>query len=376
MRGCFLKFLLILFSSVNLYADNLLLQQEKTCVAWQAEKKIAFLFDAKPLGKSCQVEEKFVSKGGDLYGLHLTVPIRSFDSGNSTRDHSVLEILGAPKEKNIYFSTTAYPLSKWQEFLAAKNFSLEGTLQIKSKSNPVTLRVTSEKIKDSKYFTGKLETSFTDLGLEAPSLLFGVGFQVKNSLSLLFQYKLDDGDLFLKSLQKGKTTSMIDKSSENEQKNNFFYNLKTKGLRGKNIDFKDFQNKVVVITNIASRCGLVGQLKSFEGLYKRYKEQGLIVLAFPSNDFYQEPLEGEKIGEFCRLNYGVSFLIAEKTHIKGTKINPIYKYLTQEAGDSKANVRWNFEKFILDRNGHLAGRFAPIVSPQSKQIIALIESLL
>ncbi|MCB9033539.1 MAG: glutathione peroxidase [Chitinophagales bacterium] len=143
------------------------------------------------------------------------------------------------------------------------------------------------------------------------------------------------------------------------------YDYTMNDLYGNPVNLIDYKGKVVVIVNTASKCGLVNQLGEIEALYKAYKDKGVVVLGFPSNDFLgQEPLNGAEIETFCSQNYGVTFPLFEKIHVKGKEINPLYQYLTDEKinGVLDAPVSWNYQKFIIGKNGKVKYSFSPRVS--------------
>ena len=132
---------------------------------------------------------------------------------------------------------------------------------------------------------------------------------------------------------------------------NGIYKLNLKDLEGNDISLSAFKGKVVLIVNIASRCGLTHQLKGLEELYEKYSKDGFEVLAFPSNDFNQEPKEADKITEFCTRNYGVKFPIFEKDHVRGKKAQPLYRYLAENSKMAfwPNYPVWNFQKYLVDK---------------------------
>jgi glutathione peroxidase len=135
-----------------------------------------------------------------------------------------------------------------------------------------------------------------------------------------------------------------------------------------------YQGKVILVVNTASKCGFTGQYEGLEALYRTYGDRGLVVLGFPSNDFgNQEPGSEEQIQEFCRLTYSVEFPMFEKTHVKKGLADPFFEYLAQQTG---AYPKWNFYKYLIDRNGKVVDYFASVTSPQSKKVISAIEALL
>jgi len=153
-----------------------------------------------------------------------------------------------------------------------------------------------------------------------------------------------------------------------------FYDLNFNRLDGTNFEFQNLQNKVVLITNTASKCGFTPQLKDLENIYQKYNASGFEILAFPSNQFgKQEPLNGDAIENFCVKNYGTSFTIFEKSAVKGKAQNPVFQHLYAQ---TKSQPRWNFHKFLIDRNGKCHTYFFPFTKPSSKRVVEQIEKLL
>ena len=152
-----------------------------------------------------------------------------------------------------------------------------------------------------------------------------------------------------------------------------FYQNKYKDTTKKEINFSSFKGKVVMVVNIATRCGYTGQLEDIEKLYLKYKSQNFIVIGFPSNEFgEQTPESNDDVGNFCRLKYGATFPIIEKQSILGNSKTNLYKWLNNQKS-FESEVKWNFEKFIIDKDGKIAGRFPSNVEPLDKSITTLIE---
>ena len=131
--------------------------------------------------------------------------------------------------------------------------------------------------------------------------------------------------------------------------------------------FAQLEGKVVLIVNTASKCGFTPQYEGLQKLYEKYRDKGLIVLGFPSNDFlFQEPGSNAEIKNFCLINYGVDFPMFEKIHVRGSKAHPLYKFLVEGAGDKryKGSIKWNFTKFLFDRKGNIIERFSPATKPE------------
>jgi glutathione peroxidase len=176
------------------------------------------------------------------------------------------------------------------------------------------------------------------------------------------------------------------------------YDFNVKTISGSEVHLKQYNGKVLLVVNVASKCGLTPQYEGLENLYKKYKEQGLEVLGFPANEFLaQEPGSDSEIKDFCRSTYGVEFPMFSKIVVKGEGQHPLYKYLTESMKNAKSNpegnlierlssrnlitgdshdIKWNFEKFLIDRKGNVVARFNPDVLPEDKVVIDQIEYLL
>ena len=173
---------------------------------------------------------------------------------------------------------------------------------------------------------------------------------------------------------------------------NSIHNISVKRADGSSASLGDYAGKVLLIVNVASKCGLTPQYDGLEALYRDYRDRGLVVLGFPSNDFAgQEPGTDSEIQDFCRLTYGVDFPVLSKIAVKGGDADPLYKALmdawpkTLFKPDSKmaarrpagaTDVAWNFEKFLVGRDGAVVGRFGPDIEPQDKIIVDAVEAQL
>lgn len=155
-----------------------------------------------------------------------------------------------------------------------------------------------------------------------------------------------------------------------------FYNFNAVSLQGSEVEMSSYKEKVVIVVNTASKCGLTPQYKGLEELYKKYKDKGLVILGFPCNQFANQEPGGEKeIQEGCLINYGVTFPMFSKIDVNGAQAHPIFKYLKKELpGMITNNIKWNFTKFVIDRNGQPVKRFAPTTKPEKMEEI--IVSLL
>ena len=176
------------------------------------------------------------------------------------------------------------------------------------------------------------------------------------------------------------------------------YDFKALTSRGKELDFAQFEGKVLLIVNTASKCGFTPQFKGLEELNRKYKDQGLVIIGFPCNQFKeQDPGNDSQIEEFCQLNYGVTFQIMKKIDVNGENADPIFVYLKEQApaeeykglkakaakalfkkisdsAKSESDIQWNFTKFLISRDGKTIQRFAPTAEPKDfeKEIVALI----
>ena len=180
---------------------------------------------------------------------------------------------------------------------------------------------------------------------------------------------------------------------------NTIYSFKATSNAGEEVNFADYKGKVLLIVNTASKCGFTPQYDGLEALYQQYKDRGLVVVGFPCDQFgHQEPGTNDEIAEFCRVNYGVTFPLMDKSDVNGENANEIFKWLYAEkpfAGfddsetgkfmdqmlsrmnpDYAANpdIKWNFTKFLVDRKGHVVARFEPTVAPA--ELAGQIEALL
>ena len=156
------------------------------------------------------------------------------------------------------------------------------------------------------------------------------------------------------------------------------YDFKVKNIDGKEVSLKDYSGKALLIVNTASKCGYTPQYKELEAMYEKYKAQGLVVLGFPSNDYgAQEPGTNTEIKTFCETKFKVSFPLFDKGPVSGDKIQPLFRYLTQDAKpDAKGEIRWNFEKFVIDRKGRLVERFNSKATPDSIPLTKAVETAL
>ena len=152
------------------------------------------------------------------------------------------------------------------------------------------------------------------------------------------------------------------------------YDYSFKSLDGKDVKMSSFKGKKILIVNTASKCGFTKQYKDLQALYSEYGND-LVIIGFPANNFgNQEPGTNGDIQEFCEQNYGVEFLMAEKVEVKGDQIDPLFKYLTsQDNPDFKGDIKWNFEKFLIDENGQLVHRYRSAVNPLADEIVNWVK---
>ncbi len=154
-------------------------------------------------------------------------------------------------------------------------------------------------------------------------------------------------------------------------------NFKVQSLDGKDVDLTQYQGKVVLVVNVASKCGLTPQYKALEALYQKYNDKGLVILGFPCNQFNgQEPGTAEEIRQFCTSKYNVTFPLMAKIEVNGAGASDLYKHL--KALDLKpkgpGEITWNFEKFVIARNGKVVARFQPRTTPDNAALVSVIEA--
>ncbi len=155
-----------------------------------------------------------------------------------------------------------------------------------------------------------------------------------------------------------------------------FQDIAVTTIDGKNQMMKDFAGKTLLIVNTASKCGYTPQYEGLEALYEKYKSKGLVVLGMPCNQFGgQEPGTETEIKKFCKLKYGVNFPMLKKADVNGGNRHPLYQYLLTNSSD-KTDIQWNFEKFLVDRNGAVVARFNSKVKPDSPDLVKLVEEQL
>jgi glutathione peroxidase len=175
------------------------------------------------------------------------------------------------------------------------------------------------------------------------------------------------------------TANLISFSEGNGGKKmeNNISDITVKDINGKNVKLSTFKNKVLLIVNVASKCGNTPQYKGLETIYEKYKSKGFEILAFPCNDFgHQEPGTNEEIQKFCTSNYNVTFQLFDKIKVLGDERSPLYAKLINNDVTEKGDVKWNFEKFLIDREGNIVARFRDKVKPENDEIIQALEKQL
>jgi glutathione peroxidase len=149
-----------------------------------------------------------------------------------------------------------------------------------------------------------------------------------------------------------------------------------KSIDGKDVKLDSYSGKVLLLVNVASKCGYTPQYEGLESVYEKYKEQGLVVMGFPANNFlWQEPGTDEEIKAFCSAKYNVTFPMFAKISVKGDKIHPLYKFLTSKVTNPEFGgaISWNFNKFLVDRGGKVIARFSSKDKPESEKVVQAIE---
>jgi len=150
-------------------------------------------------------------------------------------------------------------------------------------------------------------------------------------------------------------------------------------MDGDEVRLADFFGQVILVVNVASKCGFTSQYEGLETLYRRYRDDGLVVLGFPANDFLgQEPGSNEEIQSFCRTEYGVTFPLARKISVKGEDMHPLYRHLCSGLGKQElaGEISWNFNKFLIGRNGTLLARFGSRTAPEDEELVSALSKAL
>lgn len=156
---------------------------------------------------------------------------------------------------------------------------------------------------------------------------------------------------------------------------NSIYGYCVKTIDGKDFCFKNLKGKKIMIVNTASKCGFTPQYEDLEKLYEQYKDQNFVIIGFPANNFmHQEPGSNEEIAAFCERNYGVTFPMMAKISVKGKDMHKLYKFLTEKSlnGVMDSKVKWNFQKYLIDENGHIVKVIPPATKPNDSEIIRWI----
>ena len=153
------------------------------------------------------------------------------------------------------------------------------------------------------------------------------------------------------------------------------YEYEFNGIDGNKIKLEDFKDKVIVIVNVASRCGYTPQYEDLQELWSNYKERNLVVIGVPTNNFKQEPGSNKQIKDFCETNFGINFPMTEKINVIGSNSHPFYKWARKDYGIA-AIPKWNFHKIIIGKDGKIADTFSSITKPSSKKFINAIEKLI
>ena len=172
------------------------------------------------------------------------------------------------------------------------------------------------------------------------------------------------------------TLTMENLQAQNNTDNQTIYQFTVEDINGKPFALADLKGKKVMIVNTASKCGLTPQYKELEALYKQYKDKDFIIIGFPANNFLgQEPGSNEQIASFCSINYGVTFPMMSKISVKGKNMHPLYQFLTQKSKNvvEDSKVQWNFQKYLIGRDGKLEKVIAPKTLPSSDEVTQWIE---
>ena len=165
------------------------------------------------------------------------------------------------------------------------------------------------------------------------------------------------------------------KSNVNANYDKVFFDFKIESISGQTIDFKEYQNKVVLIVNTASYCGFTKQYTDLQELWDKYKSRGLIVLGVPSNSFNQEKNNNSEVKEFCKVNFDINFPLSTITEVKGDKAHDLFKWAKNNHGKS-AIPKWNFHKILINKEGKVEDTFTSFTNPMSEKLVSKIENIL
>ena len=168
-------------------------------------------------------------------------------------------------------------------------------------------------------------------------------------------------------------------ADKKEDKKMSALDFKMTGLDGKEVDLSKYKGKVVLFVNVASKCGYTKQYTGLQALYEKYEKEGLVIIGVPANDFgSQEPGTDEDIAKFCSSKYSVTFPMLSKVSVKGKEITPLYKYLTGKETNEKfeGEVKWNFEKFLINKKGETVGRYKSSVAPDAEELTKAVKAAL
>jgi len=182
--------------------------------------------------------------------------------------------------------------------------------------------------------------------------------------------------VFLGSILAGVACATV-KGAENAPGS--FYDFVMKDIDGKSVPLSSYKGKVLLVVNVASQCGYTPQYRGLEALYRKYKSRGFMIIGFPANNFgHQEPGTDTEIKTFCTKTYDVTFDLFSKISVKGSDQHPLYRFLTSTGTNPEysGEVKWNFQKYLLDRKGRIVGKFASAVEPSSSELTSAIEQAL
>jgi len=190
-------------------------------------------------------------------------------------------------------------------------------------------------------------------------------------LSALFIISILGLGLFLTSNANAENKNL----RKGEDMNNNINDITVEDMDGKDIKLADYKGNVLLIVNVASKCGYTKQYKGLQDIYDKYNSQGFEILAFPCNQFGgQEPGTNEEIAEFCSANFGVTFKLFDKIDVNGNNRSPLYERLTNNSAVDKGDIKWNFEKFLIAKNGEIVARYSTKVDPTSSELISALEA--
>ena len=355
-----LTYFYLFFSSSFLGSAKTFQNELDHCLAWQAEKSFLIGKNEKIIGKNCNIKTSY-KKENEFYSLRVEFSLNDFNSGSESRDLKIIKDLSILDSKKFFFETEKLTKKDLKILFLSGKGELKGQLFLKEKKYELKVNFMRYHVEERSFIRGSVSTSFKFLDIKPPDEFFLLG-SFRDKLNFYYQFEISK----LKNIE-----DILDKRFKKTSILSKLYDINCQDIENKNLNLHKFKDHHILFVNIASQCGYTGQLGALQKLYEKYKSQKFTVLAVPSNQFYQEPLNDISIGDFCKRNYGVSFPILKKSDVNGVHRHKIYTYLIDSMPAGKRhNIKWNFEKFLIAPEGKFLGRYSSSTS------IEVIEKVL